>query len=382
LATAVVAVASPLIAACHWFDSTGSHSSAHTVAWHVDAVGGGTPGFDGSSVYFIGGDHSVSAFNATTGAPLWKSSTGSSGGQPTTGSCVVSDALVVCGDGGVIAFRRGDGSQQWRFDGAGDHPGIFPLRANNGRIFAGSSGHGTIYALDAVTGSVMWTASTLSAEPSGANVPSLAVDSDIVVGTFLTGANPISGGVIAVDANTGSTRWVTHFPQGAPDSSSGGYSVALWENSVMGSSLDGKVFVLDRSTGTIESFFPGVGQRGNVVGITGPVGLDFRPIVVSNSVLFAGSTGNWLVAYDLNAHRELWRALSPRGSFDGSALVTDGNEIYGLIGFGYLTAFSATRPNADWSIGDSNSPMFTTSFAVSGDAVFGAGTSGFWAIRR
>ncbi len=383
-ATPTLVVGCSLIAACHWFESTaGDYHPTTSAAWHVSGVGRGTPAFDGSLVYFIGGDHSVSALNGTTGALLWKSATGSSGAPPAaTSSCLVSDALVVCGDGGVIAFRRSDGSQQWRFDGNGDHPGTFLLRATHGLIFTGSSGHGTIYALDAATGAMKWAALTLGTEPSGANVPSLAVDSDIVVGTFLNGANPIGGGVIAVDANTGATRWVTHFPQAAPDSSSGGYSVALWENVVLGSSLDGKIFVLDRETGTIQSFFPGVGQRANVVGITGPVGEDFRSIVVSSSVLFAGSTGNWLVAYDLFAHRELWRIVSPLGSFDGSALVTDGAKVYGLIGFGYLTAFSATNPHVDWTFGDPNTPIFGASFAVSADAVFGTGPTGFWAIRK
>jgi outer membrane protein assembly factor BamB len=156
---------------------------------------------------------------------------------------------------------------------------------------------------------------------------------------------------------------------------------SLAQSHVLGSSTDGKIYVLDRATGAIQSFFQGVGREANVVGLTTPVGEDFRAIVVSGSTLFAGSVGSWLIAYDLQQRRELWRIAAPRGSIGPFPIVVDGDTIYLMTFGGTLTAFSATQPKVLWDFGDLNTP-FVASVAVSPTTLFASGLTGFWAIRR
>ena len=380
-----MAVAGMAVSACHLFDVLGNkHASKVSLAWLVPGNGAGTPAFDGSTVFYIGADHYVYALDPKSGSERWRSATGTTGPSDLGHNCVVVPEAVVCGDDGIAGFRSVDGMRVWRFDAAPDAPGRFRIAASAGVIFAGSHGHGTVYAIDGKTGASLWANPVLAADPNGVNVGPLVADSAVVVGAFVRGGNPFTGGVVALDAQTGQTRWVTNFPLAGPDSDCAGIGVALWRDVVLGSSSDGKIYVLDRATGAIQSFFSGVGQRANVVGVTGPVGQDIRPIAVSETTLYAASTGNWFIAYDLTTKRELWRVVSREGSALGSPIVPDGPAVYVRDGNDHLTAFSATGPNVLWDIGLPNPVdlLLTGSVAVSNDMIFGAGTTGFWAIRK
>jgi outer membrane protein assembly factor BamB len=384
-ATVGIVVAGMTVSACHLFDVLGNrHAGGVSLAWLVSGEGGGTPAFDGSTVYYIGADHYVHALDPESGSERWRSPTGTTGPSDLGHNCVTVPDAVVCGDDGIAGFRSVDGTKSWRFDAAPDEPGRFPIAASGGIVFAGSHGHGTVYAIDGETGASLWTTPVLATDSNGVNVGRIAADSDIVVGSFVRGGNPFTGGVIALDARTGETRWVTNFPLAGPDSDCAGLSVALWRNVVLGSSSDGKIYMLDRATGAIQSFFPGVGQRANVVGVTGPVGQDNRPITVSGTTLYAASSGNWLIAYDLTTRAELWRVVSRWGSALGDPIVTDGAAVYVEVGNGHLTAFSSMGPSILWDLGSPHPVdlLLTGSVAVSDDMVFGAGTTGFWAIKK
>jgi outer membrane protein assembly factor BamB len=382
LAFAAMAImAAGAVDGCHLFDFAGSGARRASVAWHVSDAAGGTPAFDGASVFFIARDHSVAALDAATGKARWRSPTGTIGAPPSWAGCKVVANLVACGDSGIVGFRRADGALAWRFDVAHEQPGLYQFQVNNGVIFAGSFGRGTVYAIDAATGTARWTAPVLAADPTNVNIPKLATDGDVVVGIFSRGTKPLTGGAVALDAATGAVRWITNFPQGGPDSTSFGVSVALWESFVLASSSDGRIYELDRATGAIKSFFPGVGQRANVVGVSGPVGEDFRPIAVANATLFAASTGSWLIAYSLVQHRELWRVVDPDGASNGSAIVVDGDRVYSVDFNGRLAAFSTTEPKFLWDVGDFQD-AFIASPAVGPDKIFVAGLTGFWAIDK
>ena len=363
---------------CHVFDAPESRARGR-VAWHVSDAGGGTPAFDGTMVFFTARDHSVAAVDAATGQPRWRSPTGTIGAPPGWAGCQLAGELVACGDSGIVAFRRADGALAWRFDVAHEQPGLYQFQVNNGVIFAGSFGHGSVYAIDAATGAARWTAPVLAADPTNVNIPKLATDGDIVVGIFSRGTKPLTGGALALDAATGAVRWVTNFPQGGPDSTSFGVSVALWESSVLASSSDGRIYELDRTTGSVKSFFPGVGQE--APGLRGPVGEDFRAIAVSGSTVLAGSLSGWFVAYDLARHRELWRVDDTDGSANGAPLVVVGNEAFVNHFNGRLAAFSTTQPKFLWDVGDFQN-AFVASPAVGSDKIFVAGLTGFWAIDK
>lgn len=382
LATAFGAAASAVLAGCHLFDLSSDGTPDVKVAWHVPGTGGGIPAFDGTTAYFVGGKDSVVAIDAATGQVRWRAATGSVGNASLSANCAVIADLVACGDSSIVAFHRTDGSIAWRFDVAGEQPGKFAFQVHAGTIYAGSFGRGTIYAVDGATGIRRWTEPALASDPNGVNVPALAVDDDIVVGVFVRGTRPQTGGVIAVDAGTGALRWTTNFPLAGPDSACGAVSTALWQNEVLAATTDGKIYAVNRANGAIDFFLPGVGHQADVVGLTGPVGQDLRAIAVSGSTLFASSTGSWFIAYDLQHRRELWRTVSPVGSAIGTPILPDGPAVYVIDGFGHLTAFSSTESNVVWDFHDPGGSLLFGSVAASNDRVFVPGTAGFWAIEK
>jgi outer membrane protein assembly factor BamB len=378
----LAAAAGGLASGCHLFDVSGNRTPEVKVGWHVSGAGGGIPAFDGTAAYFVSGKDSVIAIDGTTGQIRWRATTGSVGNASQSSNCAVIADLVACGDSGIVAFRRADGSTAWHFDVAGEQPGKFAFQVHAGTIYAGSFGRGTIYAVDGASGGLRWTAAALANDPNGVNVPALAVDDDIVVGVFVRGTKPQTGGVIAVDAATGHLRWIVNFPVAGPDSACAGLSTALWQNEVLAATTDGKIYAVNRATGSIDFFFPGVGHQANIVGLTGPVGQDLRAIAVSGSTLFASSTGSWFIAYDLEQRRELWRTVSSVGSAVGTPIVPDGAAVYVINGFGHLTAFSSTEPKVLWDFHDPAGSLLFASVAVSSDRIFVPGSAGFWAIDK
>jgi outer membrane protein assembly factor BamB len=218
----------------------------------------------------------------------------------------------------------------------------------------------------------------LGADPAGANISDLATDGDIVAAVYARGDRPQSGGVVALDAHTGAVRWLTNFSPAA-DSNAGGISVALWEQSVLASSNDGRIYMFDRTTGATLSYFSGVGQE--APGLPGAVGPDIRRIAVSGATLFAGSLGSWFIAHDLVHRRELWRLADPEGSPNNAPIVVDGDKVYVIHFNGRLAAFSASQPKFLWDVGDFQN-AFVGSPVVGPDKIFVAGLTGFWAIDK
>jgi outer membrane protein assembly factor BamB len=381
-ATATGAAASTLLAGCHLFDLTDDRTPTVKVAWHVSGTGGGIPVFDGTTAYFVDGKDSVVAIDAATGQIRWRAATGSVGNASQSSNCAMIADLIACGDSGIAAFHHANGSTAWRFDVPREQPGKFAFQVHAGTIYAGSFGRGTVYAVDGATGALRWTAAALANDPNGVNVPALAADDDIVVGAFVRGTKPETGGVIAIDAATGHVRWITNFPLAGPDSACAALSAALWQNEVLAATTDGKIYAVNRATGSIDFFFPGVGHQANIVGLTGPVGQDLRAIAVSGSTLFASSTGSWFIAYDLERRRELWRTVSTVGSAIGTPILPDGRAVYVIDGFGHLTAFSSAEPRVLWDFHDPGGSLLFGGVAVSNDRVFVAGTAGFWAIEK
>jgi eukaryotic-like serine/threonine-protein kinase len=374
------------VSGCHLFDFLSTNDRSKVVWVHPGRTIG-TPAFDGTTVFFNTGDHHIEALDEETGKQLWIAPTMSTEGPPITPSCVIVSQLVVCGDEDIVAFQRATGDVVWRYHATlGYGPGHYGIQAHHGIVFAGSNGVGTLgtgtmYALDGSSGAPLWVAAPLAQDTGGVNIPSVAADSDIVAGAFVVYARRETGGVVALDAHTGEVRWMTNFPQGGPDSTSAGISVAFWGAFVMASSSDGKIYMLDRATGAIKSFFPGVGKTGNVNGLVVPVGNDQRAIVVSGNTLFADSEGNWFVAYDLVQRRELWRVVIPQGSANTAPIVADGGAVYVVNFSGHVNAFSATGPRLLWDNGDYRN-AFVGTVAVGPKRVFVSGLTGAWALGK
>ena len=367
---------------CHLLDPGGRGRRSAVVAWRAAGSSTATPAFDGSTAYFIGTDHTVVAVDAATGQVRWRRPTGTMTGPTALTTCRIVGALVACGDSGIVAFQRTDGTPAWRYDVSNDAPGRFPFVSNNDILFAGSYGQGSVYAIDAASGDQRWVAPVLAFDSVGVNIPDVAIDGDMVAAVFVRGTRPQTGGVIALDSQTGSVRWRTNFSLASPDSNSGGISVVVWGPTVVASSNDGRLYLLDRLTGAIRSFFPGVGNIAPGLGLPGVrVGQDFRHLAVSGSTLFASSLSGWFVAYDLANHVELWRVADPEGAANTSSIATDSDAVYINHFNGRLAAFSAHGPAFLWDVGSYQDP-FAAGPTVGFDKIFVAGLTGFWAIDK
>jgi hypothetical protein len=101
------------VASCTlWDDLTGANKNGgagSNVLWHVSGAGsgGGSPGFDGTTAFFMNASHGVVAIDGQSGAQRWTASTGTTGGG-TYGEagCVVVGTVVACGDDDIVGLRE------------------------------------------------------------------------------------------------------------------------------------------------------------------------------------------------------------------------------------------------------------------------------------
>ncbi|MEP6729062.1 MAG: PQQ-binding-like beta-propeller repeat protein [bacterium] len=366
---------------CNLLDRVTGTTSKATVLWHIGGgAAPGPPAFDGTSAYFLTNDHHVIALAPASGTERWRSLTDP---RPDAtyglGGCLVSGSVVVCGDEDIVAFRRSDGAFAWRYHATlGYSPGAYQFKEHNGSIYAGSPS-GTMYAIDAESGSLRWATQVITDTSYLTSITQLSVDDDIVVGAITRFTKPSLGGVAALDARTGQIRWNVSFPRIAPDSLTDGKSTALWQQIVFGSSMDGRIWALDRSTGAPLWWFRGVGTSEEK-----PVhawGADVRSIVVHGNTLYAASNSGWFIAYDLAQQKEAWRVGAGNGSANASPIVYDDQSVYVIHANGHLNAFSATEPLVRWDVGTFAEGLFAT-VAVGSDRVFASGVTGYWAFRK
>lgn len=241
----------------------------------------------------------------------------------------------------LIAIRLKDGTEAWSMQAtendifnAGCGPNPAPTRLNcvketvyrdvdfgaslilaklaNGRelVLAGQKS-GSVWALDPDTGKVVWRRDIGTGAPNGGIHWGIAFDKDTVyvpvaqIGRPLPGGAPIDPklqpGMYAVDANTGEIRW--HY-SATPDCAGErgktaprcerlyGFSGAptVIDGTVIQGSLDGRLFVLDATSGqelwrydTLREFetLNGVKARGGSI--------DAASIVAANGLLFVNS---------------------------------------------------------------------------------------------
>jgi outer membrane protein assembly factor BamB len=348
------------------------------IFWHVNGVGVSTPAYDGSTVYFLANNHTVVALRGSDGSQLWTGHTYDVAGQTFGfGGCAIVADLVVCNDSTLVALRRADGALVWRFHPTvGGDPGYDGFVVVGNIVVAGSPA-GTVYGVDAATGEQLWVQSMLTGTGTTINVTQISADSDAVFAPYTRFLQPQRGGVMALDTHSGALRWITDFPRPAPDSLTGAASSATWSNLVLASSADGRIYALDRATGSVQWNLPGVGNGGG--SLRGPFGADIRGITISGSTLYAGSLSAWFVAYDVAARTELWR-VDMGGSDQTFDSVVDGSTIYDVLANGHLIALSAGGKEL-WNYGDA-STLFVGRAVAAADRVFLASATGFWAIGK
>lgn len=194
-----------------------------------------------------------------SGTLRWEASTGNGPGGATAGdNSVVVEDVVVLADVDLYAFDRATGALRWVFRAPDlDETGIDRLGSDSGTVYA-SSLEGRVYAIEARSGTPRW----VTQLPGGAERTSTfdPVESHgvVFVGVWHE-THPLTGGLAALDAATGHVLWVHDFTPRSPelDSYCPGGAVAF-DSLVIASAADGRVYGLERGTGAVRWIAPAV----------------------------------------------------------------------------------------------------------------------------
>ncbi len=343
----------------------------HGVKWKFKTAGAivSTPAVSGGTVYFGSSDHQVYALDERSGTLRWKFATrGRIASSP-----AVADGRVYFGsfDSNFYALDAASGALLWKFATEGERrfsgrhlhgaepaaeimPDPFDVFLSSpavagGRVYFGS-GDGSVYALDAATGTVSWkfhTGNVVHASPAIAN-GTLYVGSwdsyfyalDAASGRerwrFKTGEDPainnqvgvqssavVADGVVyfgcrdshlyALDAATGARRWAF----------SSGDSWVISSPAVR----DGKVYLATSDSALVQALDARTG--------TSIFSLDFKhwpffssPTLAGN-FLYIGSHQGKLLAIDLATGKLAWTFLTDGAEKNGAAWTkADGTPNY------------------------------------------------------
>jgi outer membrane protein assembly factor BamB len=351
---------------------------APATLWHVRGEGKGEPAVDGSAVYFLSRRHEIVAVEARSGDVRWRNHTGEPGDE-TAGSVVVrAGDLVIAGDYNLVAFDSGNGAMRWRFqppDGYG--AGYYLGGAAGDLVFTGSPS-GRLYAVDIRTGRARW--STLVAGGGASTVFAPITDGDVVVAGYTAFLAPNVGGVVAVDAETGSLRWQSPFPPspGGVLSTRSAGGPLIYGRFVLATGATGIIHAFDRSDGSLQWSIAAL----DVPPPFGPTAQDHRPLARTGDTLFAGSLFGVVVAYDLRTRSELWRYGSLNEGSVNFRITSDDTAVYIPYLAGRLVALRVEDGRVRWRMPDGSAGFEWPASSLDDRVYAAASEGGFFAFRR
>jgi len=290
---------------------------------------------------------------------------------------VASDRLLA-GDYDVVAVRRSNGRVLWSFspDDGGYGPGLYLGACDDRRVYAGSPS-GRLYAIDHEMGAPAWTLEAEVARPTTIFAPVLS--GAAVVAGYTTFSDPVRGGLLAVDRNTGTRLWQTPFPLPDDRSLGTGWSggpVVLGER-VAAASGNGWLHAMDVSTGQLAWSLPAVAA--NLPDAAGDPARDFRALATSGRTLVAASLTGYVTAWDLATRRECWQRTPGEGS-TAFQLAADESRVYVPFQSGRVTAFDVATGDPVWQAGAPAGPRFVWPPAIDAGMLYLASAAGLWAF--
>ncbi|HEY7234229.1 MAG TPA: PQQ-binding-like beta-propeller repeat protein [Gemmatimonadaceae bacterium] len=352
--------------------------------WHTSANPVGAPAaYDGKRVFFVTHEHRVVALDGENGNLLWSAPADTAAVETvsvTLGGCTVGGIVVACADNGdLVAFRRTDGAFAWRFHASeGRSPGGNPFIVQDSSFYAGSRAGGVLYAIDVATGQLRWSARVSRLDTGIVRMP--AADAELVVAPYARPGKPMTGGVLAVDAKTGTVLWDAQLPRILPDSDTSAGFVALDPRVVLVSSNSGRIFGIDRATGAILWNVPGVGRAPPSSPVPNhEILFDSRALVATGNRVYASSGSGWFTAIDLATHQEVWRSDPQLADSWSGPIYTDGKAVYVMYFKGCVAVFAADDGRL-LSVGGKNE-LFV-SIALGADRFFAPGDDGLYAFAK
>jgi outer membrane protein assembly factor BamB len=321
-------------------------------------------------------NHQLVSVSGETGALRWQSRTDAVTPNTLNGANIVLAAgNVIFGDYSLYAFDQATGSRRWVFNPeaqgiAGHGVGAYEQATDGSSIYAGS-GSGHVYALNAADGTLIWLSAVAVDGQSSVYDP--VIDGPLVYVTVRHFTNPITGAVVALNRNDGSTAWAHVFPPETPTSSGPVGKLVVFGSAIIVANDDGKIYSLEKTTGTTQWVAP---RRGDVVGYN-----DIRPIILVGNVLVAGSLAHYLTAYDAASGQQLWQVDGGQGSA-GNPLASDGATVYEPYNSGTIGAFDVATGAKRWIRSAPNKGWFTAYPLLTDVAVIAPSTSGLIAMKK
>jgi outer membrane protein assembly factor BamB len=270
---------------------------------------GPAPAEDNGVVYYVWSltlySDYVAARNATTGAVVWDATLDSDNKYAGSAPVVANGKLFIgTGDGNLDALDASTGTSLWSFPTGG--PVNSSPAVAGGIVYVGSDS-GSLFAIKAATGKKVWSASF------GGPVKSSPA---VVGGVVYVGAD--DGSVVALDAATGAPVWSRTFKGRVFRTSP---AVANGEVYIGGDKgTNGTLFALEGTTGATDwSFASGSG-------VTDPA--------VANGVLYdAFASSNVVYAFDASSGFPVWNtnvATAPLAPIvaNGEVYVEGGSNIW------------------------------------------------------
>jgi outer membrane protein assembly factor BamB len=347
-------------------------SQGGQVIWQVAGTGWSiTPSHDSSRVFFGTMDHRVIALDRETGKQLWEASTGVGPGGATAGTntLVVGDVVVI-GDVDIYAFDRETGERRWVFQANDlDETGRDRLSADSATIFA-SSLYGRVYAIDAKSGTQRWMAQIPGGTERTSTFDPTVSNGAVYVGTWHE-THPLTGGLAALDAATGEILWIHDFTPRSPELDSYCRShPVVTESLVIASAADGIVYGLDRATGETHWIAPAV---------DGYIYNDWRWLEIAGSTVIATSMSGSAMGYDAETGALRWSTYIHGGALLGD-IATDGRLV--VIALGEVVTLDVDTGTILWRTGEGKQGGgYWGQPAIDGPRVYASRQDGFVALR-
>jgi eukaryotic-like serine/threonine-protein kinase len=276
--------------------------------WQVQMPDGisATPSVVNGILYVSCWDKKIYALDATNGTKKWEFLHGKPNDR--SAPMVVNGLVYVGGQPKIYCLDANTGVKKWEFEGDGIYGWEASPTVVNGVVYASIRGGGSksgMYALDAITGAKKWgPIDALDAYFLTQSSP--AVVNGLVYAGYEYFNSSGLGGFIAIDANTGATKWKfkaeKEFVYSSPTVSNGIVYMGSW---------DKKFYALDATTGVKKWEF-----------LTGG-SINSSPIV-SNGIVYFGSGDYKFYAVDAATGVKKWEAMTEISSVDSSPVVFNG----------------------------------------------------------
>ena len=373
----------------------GGSKGAPQIIWRVPSGSSVNPtpyepaaNADRTMLYFLTSDFRLKKLRASDGHVVWDVDAGPVMQAFPNMNVVLSGGNVIVPKVDLFAFDTASGARRWTYVApGGDETGYSAIVSDDSTIFS-ASWAGRLYALDAHTGAPRWiTDLTEGAANAGALRPVLASSTVYTCSRTTTGS--IHGTLWAVEAATGTVRWSYHFQPEFPEQYAACYGdPAVWHDLVIQPQSDGRVFAFEAATGAVRWIAPRVHE---LPAQTGPNGTwvgsweDFRWAAALGDHLIVTSTDErgMLVGYDPATGVERWRNQDIAGGHLSHPAL-DATTVY--LGYGSLyAAFDLATGGLKWRTPPTDlgpETMLQGKPVITPDRLFLAGRDGSYAVTK